>query len=150
MRAGDPEDAREEIRVHRALVVVERAEEQWQEASVLVAQRRRDRVRVVGERRLVAMEAGRIRGRDPELERDDCDDRPDAGKNGGTPSRSCPQRCTSAGRPTSERVRASAWIIFSGDLRVFERCYGDLCQLTQTPTANDASVVLEANRPDLI
>jgi hypothetical protein len=71
MRAREPEDAREQVRVERALVIVEGAKEQGQDASVFVAESRRDRVRVVGERRLVSMEAGRVRRRNPELKRDD-------------------------------------------------------------------------------
>ena len=69
IRARDPEDAGEPVDEERALVVAEGREVEREARAVLVAPLRRDRVGVVRDGRLVAEEAGRVRGRDPELER---------------------------------------------------------------------------------
>src|SRR5207247_8379568 len=69
VRAGDPEDACEEVGVEGALVVTERPKEQWEKAAILVAEAGRDRISVKGQRRLVPVVSRRVRRRDPELER---------------------------------------------------------------------------------
>jgi hypothetical protein len=68
VRAGDPKEAGEQIRVEGTLVVPERAEEERHDGAVLVAAGRRNRVGVERECRLVAVVARWIRGRDPQLE----------------------------------------------------------------------------------
>jgi hypothetical protein len=65
----------EHVRVDGALVVVERPEEEREARAVLVAEPRGERVGVERERRLVAVVARRVGRRDPELERDDGEDR---------------------------------------------------------------------------
>jgi hypothetical protein len=67
--SGDDEDTRQPVHEERALVVPEGSEVEREARAVLVTALRRDRVGVVGDGRLVAEEAGRIRGRDPHLER---------------------------------------------------------------------------------
>jgi hypothetical protein len=69
-RPRHAEHRSEHVDEDRALVVVEGDDVERQEAAVLVAQALRDRERVVGERRLVADEPGRVRREEPQVERD--------------------------------------------------------------------------------
>ena len=75
-RPRDAEDGGEEVDVERALVVPERPDEERQRRPVLVLQARRERVGVVGDRRLVPVEPGRVLHVD--VQEDDGDQQEDA------------------------------------------------------------------------
>ena len=71
IRTRDLEDAGEPVHEKGALVVAKRREVEREARAVFVASLRRDRVGVVGDRRLVTEEAGGVGRGDPELERRD-------------------------------------------------------------------------------